>query len=48
MTELIEVIALAEAGRIRATVERYPFAEVEKAFAALHEGRVHGRAVVVP
>jgi propanol-preferring alcohol dehydrogenase len=47
-TELMEVIALAEAHRIRARVERFPFGEVEKAYTALHEGRVTGRAVVVP
>jgi len=48
VTELMEVIALAEAGRIRAHIERFPFGEVEKAYTALHEGRVSGRAVVVP
>jgi propanol-preferring alcohol dehydrogenase len=47
-TELMEVVALAEAGRIRTHVERFPFSDVEKAYAALHEGRVSGRAVVVP
>ncbi|WP_320668628.1 NAD(P)-dependent alcohol dehydrogenase [Patulibacter defluvii] len=46
--ELVEVLDLARAGRIRTAVERYPLARAGDAYAALREGRVAGRAVVCP
>lgn len=42
------VIALAAEGRIRSDVDRFPLDAVEEAYAALDEGRLRGRAVVVP
>lgn len=46
--ELVEVIALARAGRIRTHIERFTLANVSAAYDALRSGRIHGRAVVVP
>ena len=46
--ELHEVVALAEQGRIRSRVQRFPFSRALDALDALHEGAVEGRAVVVP
>lgn len=46
--ELVEVIALARAGRIRTQIERFPLANVSAAYDALRSGRIHGRAVVLP
>jgi propanol-preferring alcohol dehydrogenase len=46
--ELAEVIALARAGRISATIARFPLAEAQSAYDALREGKVEGRAVVIP
>ena len=46
--ELIEVIALAEDGRLRAHVERFSLDDAPAAYEALREGRLQGRAVVVP
>jgi propanol-preferring alcohol dehydrogenase len=46
--ELAEVIALAQAGRIRAHVERFPLADVQQAYDSLRAGRLRGRAVVIP
>jgi propanol-preferring alcohol dehydrogenase len=46
--ELMEVLELARQGKIRAHVERYPFERVEEAYARLREGRLDGRAVIVP
>lgn len=46
--ELHDVLALARAGQIRATVERFPLAEAASAFARLEAGEVVGRAVLVP
>ncbi|MFT4194644.1 NAD(P)-dependent alcohol dehydrogenase [Ottowia sp.] len=47
-TELMEVIALAEAGRIHADVESFPLDEAVGVYQRLREGRIHGRAVLVP
>jgi propanol-preferring alcohol dehydrogenase len=46
--ELVEVIALARAGRITAHVQRFPLADVQQAYDALRSGTLQGRAVVVP
>jgi len=47
-TELMEVIALAEAGRISAEVETFPLDEAVDVYQRLREGRIHGRAVLIP
>jgi alcohol dehydrogenase, propanol-preferring len=46
--ELMEVLALAEAGRIRPHTTAFPLADVEDAYRALEDGTIDGRAVVVP
>jgi propanol-preferring alcohol dehydrogenase len=46
--ELMEVLSLARAGRIRVEVESFPLDRTAYAYAALRRGAVHGRAVVVP
>jgi D-arabinose 1-dehydrogenase-like Zn-dependent alcohol dehydrogenase len=46
--ELAEVIALAQAGRIRAHVERFSLTDVQQAYDRLRAGQLHGRAVVIP
>jgi len=43
-----EVIALAEAGRIRSDVDVFAFHRVSEAYEQLEQGRLHGRAVVTP
>lgn len=48
LPELIEVLALAEAGKVRAHVERYDLADAAQAYEDLAAGKVCGRAVVVP
>lgn len=48
VTELMEVLALAEAGHIRAHIEQVPLAEAAAAYERLAAGELHGRAVVVP
>ncbi|RDI55532.1 NAD(P)-dependent alcohol dehydrogenase [Nocardia mexicana] len=47
-SDLIESLALAQAGRLRIEVERYSLAEGPEAFARLDKGQVRGRAVLVP
>ncbi len=46
--ELMEVIALAEAGRIHAEVETFPLERAVEVYQRLREGRIRGRAVLVP
>ena len=48
LPELMEVIELAAAGRIRAEVERFSLADAPNAYAAMAAGHLAGRAVVVP
>ena len=47
-TELMEVIALAAAGRIRADVETFKLDQAVEVYQRLREGRIQGRAVLVP
>ncbi|HNS27570.1 MAG TPA: NAD(P)-dependent alcohol dehydrogenase [Steroidobacteraceae bacterium] len=47
-TELMEVVALAAAGRIRAEVERFPLEQAVAVYQRLREGRIRGRAVLQP
>jgi alcohol dehydrogenase, propanol-preferring len=46
--ELAEVIALGRAGRISAHVERFSLEQAPLAYEKLQQGRLQGRAVVVP
>jgi len=48
LPELHEVIALAAAGRIEPHVSRFGLADAHEAYAAMREGRLDGRAVIVP
>jgi alcohol dehydrogenase, propanol-preferring len=48
LPELMEVITLASAGRIRAHVQRFPLADAMLAYDAMREGGLEGRAVIVP
>jgi propanol-preferring alcohol dehydrogenase len=46
--ELMEVIAMARAGRIQAETTEYPLSEAAKVYDELKAGRIAGRAVLVP
>ena len=46
--ELAEVVELARRGQIKAQVERFPLDQVAVAYERLHDGKVDGRAVIVP
>jgi propanol-preferring alcohol dehydrogenase len=48
LPELIEVISLAAAGRIRAHVQRFPLHDAPAAYEAMRTGALEGRAVIVP
>ena len=47
-SELMEVLALARGGSVGVHVERYSMDQAVEAYTRLHDGRVQGRAVVVP
>jgi NAD+-dependent secondary alcohol dehydrogenase Adh1 len=47
-SELAELMALAAQGRVTLETREYPFEAVNEALADLREGRLHGRAVLVP
>jgi alcohol dehydrogenase, propanol-preferring len=48
ISELAQVLALAEAGHIRAHIEQVPLSEATNAYDRLAAGELHGRAVIVP
>ena len=48
IADALDVIALAEAGRIRADVDLFPLDRVAEAYGAMESGTLRGRAVVVP
>lgn len=48
LPELIEVIALAEAGKVKPHVQTFPLAQVAEAYRLLKDGKLAGRAVIDP
>lgn len=48
LPELVEVVALAAAGQVRAAVQRYALDDALDAYAAMQSGALDGRAVIVP
>ncbi len=46
--ELIEVISLAQAGKIKMLVEHFPLERAAEAYHLLHDGKIQGRAVITP
>jgi propanol-preferring alcohol dehydrogenase len=46
--DLAEVIALAQAGRLSASIQRFPLDDASLAFDLLEAGKVSGRAVLIP
>ncbi len=48
LNDLTEVVALAENGRVRPHIQHFGFDQIEEAYHALHEGKVEGRAVILP
>lgn len=48
LPELMEVVALATAGRIRPHVQRFSLLDAPAAYEAMRDGTLEGRAVIVP
>ena len=48
IADTLDVVALADAGRIRSDVDLFPLSRVAEAYEAMEAGALRGRAVVVP
>ncbi|MGA7242766.1 MAG: NAD(P)-dependent alcohol dehydrogenase [Terracidiphilus sp.] len=46
--ELMEVVDLAQAGKIKMVVEHFPLERASDAYHLLHDGKIQGRAVITP
>jgi propanol-preferring alcohol dehydrogenase len=46
--ELVEVITLAQTGRITMLVEHFPLQRAGEVYQLLHDGKIKGRAVITP
>jgi alcohol dehydrogenase, propanol-preferring len=46
--ELVEVVSLARAGKIKVLVEHFPVDRAAEAYHLLHDGKIAGRAVITP
>jgi propanol-preferring alcohol dehydrogenase len=46
--ELMEVVSLAQAGKIQMLVEHFPLERAAEAYRLLREGKIAGRAVITP
>ncbi len=46
--ELMEVVSLAQAGKIRMLVEQFPLRRAGDAYRLLRDGKIRGRAVITP
>jgi len=47
-SELIEVLELARRGQVNVEVETFSLDEAPRAYELLHDGKIRGRAVVIP
>ncbi|MEV7977626.1 NAD(P)-dependent alcohol dehydrogenase [Streptomyces sp. NPDC086519] len=48
LTDLMEVITLAQQEKIKVLVEHFPLQRANEAYQLLHDGRIQGRAVITP
>ncbi len=48
LPELMELVAIAQRGRLRLEVETFPLARAPEVYAKLRAGEIRGRAVIVP
>lgn len=46
--ELVDVVNLAQTGKIRMLVEHVPLERAGAAYQLLHDGKIKGRAVITP
>ncbi len=46
--ELMEVVSLAQTGKIKMLVEQFPLERASEVYHLLHDGKIQGRAVILP
>jgi propanol-preferring alcohol dehydrogenase len=46
--ELLEVVALAQAGKVKMLVDHFSLDRAAEAYDLLHDGKIRGRAVIIP
>ena len=46
--ELVELMALADRGLVTLATKEYPLSAANDALHDLHNGKIHGRAVLIP
>jgi len=46
--ELMEVVSLAQTGKIKMLVEQFPLERASEVYHLLHDGKIPGRAVILP
>ena len=46
LSDLAEVVALAESGRVEPEVQKFPFDQIDLAYHELHDGKIQGRGVI--
>ena len=46
--ELVEVVELAKKGKIRHSLQKFGLKEINNAIASIHDGKIIGRAVILP
>jgi propanol-preferring alcohol dehydrogenase len=44
----MEVVSLAQTGKIKMLVEHFPLERASEAYDLLHHGKIQGRAVITP
>jgi propanol-preferring alcohol dehydrogenase len=44
----MEVVSLARSGKIKMLVEHFPLERASEAYHLLHDGKIQGRAVMLP
>jgi alcohol dehydrogenase, propanol-preferring len=47
-SSLLELVEMAKRGEIKIETKQYPIEDALQAYADLHDGKIRGRAVVVP
>ena len=48
LPEMMEVLELAQQGRLHMTVERFPLERIAEAYTRMREGTLKGRAIITP
>ena len=48
LSDLAKVVTLAESGRVKPEVQKFPFDQIDRAYHELHDGKIQGRGIIIP